>query len=435
MTEHITEEFQKKMYDSYSRVHGYAEFQKHSYDHFMATLVPHIISEFCNPAVVHDSISTGRRHVVTFGKVTMGAPNHREVDGKVCMIMPEEARQRQLDYCLPVMVDVTHEVFPLPPDVKPPPKLNTKINDEDEDKLAPTPEWTMHLPKMEKRVIHREVPFFEMPVMVQSRFCALHGVSRTPGGSWDGSGVKQPIAECPKDQGGYFIIRGLDRTLQMQETLRINTPFVFPIKQPNKYGFMCEVRSRHESKMRSTSTLRVYVTTRKGGTPPEIMVALPFLSSMDVPLVAVFRMLGFDCDVQMRAFICGANVLPPHVLPHMHAVLSHMCGRMTLAEVFEYVGRLGTKETTSEARRRYITHLLANECLPHLGLVNTSDEMWKKAMYLGMIVRRLLIAYCDTPPGFSGNELESLDVAEVDDRDHYANKRLATAGTMIALLL
>jgi DNA-directed RNA polymerase II subunit RPB2 len=430
--EHLTEEFQKQLFDSHARTVGYAKFQKDSYDHLMTTLVPHIISEFSNPAVVHDSPSTGRRHVVTLGKVTMGVPNHREADGKVCMILPEEARQRQLDYCLPVMVDVTHEVFPLPDEKENIPPPSNEENGMGEEN---TPKWTMHLPNIEKRVIHREVPFFEMPVMVQSQFCGLNNISRLPSKGWDGSGIKHPSSECPKDEGGYFVIRGLDRTLQMQESLRINTPFVFGLKQNNKYGFMCEVRSRHELKMRSTSTLRVYVTTRKGGTPPEILVSLPFLPSMDVPLLAVFRMLGFSDTNQLISFVRGSNPLPPYLIPHVNAVLSHAVGRMSMDEVFEYVGRGGTKETTVDARKRYVVHLLCNELLPHLGLVNTPDEILRKAMYLGMMVRRLLIAYCDAPLGFTGDEVESLSVAEVDDRDHYANKRLATAGTMVALLL
>lgn len=430
--DHITEPFQKQLFDSHARVNGYARFQKDSFDHLMHVLVPHIISEFSNPAVVHDSVSTGRRHVIALGKVTMGSPNNRESDGKVCIILPEEARQRQLDYCLPVMVDVIHDVLPLDTTAECTPPVHLPGVEDDPPHM---PEWTMHLPNVEKRVIHREVPFFEMPVMVQSSFCALHGISRIPTATWDSSGVKQPAAECPKDEGGYFIIRGLDRTLQMQESLRTNTPFVFALKQPNKYGFMCEVRSRHELKMRSTSTLRVYVTTRKGGTPPEVLVALPFLPNMDVPLLAIFRMLGFSSLSEMLMFIQGAAPLPPHLVPHVNAVLSHACARMSEEEVFEYVGRGGTKEATAEARHRYLVHLLANELLPHIGLCNTPSEVRRKAVYLGMMVRRLLVAYCDAPHDFTGDEVESLTITGVDDRDHYANKRLATAGTMIALLL
>ena len=205
MSTHVTEAMVQDLIKSHDRVNGYAKFQKDSFNHLMLTQLPHIINEFSNPAIVHDSVSTSRRHVISFGKVTMNPPSHREADGKVCGLLPEEARLRQLDYSSIVMVDVTHEVFPLDPSAPPP--LTTVEADGD-----PTPEWTMHLPNIEKRVVHREVPLFELPVMVQSRYCSLHGVSRVPGREWDGSDLKQPSSECPKDEGGYFIIRGLDRT-------------------------------------------------------------------------------------------------------------------------------------------------------------------------------------------------------------------------------
>lgn len=389
----------------------------------MTTQLPHIIGEFSSPAIVHDSVSTGRRHVISFGNVTMGSPSHRESDGKVCSLLPEEARLRKLDYTLLVMIDAVHEVFPLDPDTPCQP-----VDDEI------SPEWTMHLPNMEKRVVHREVPFFEIPVMVQSRFCSLHGISRAPGRGWDGSGLKQPSSECPRDEGGYFIIHGMDRTLQMQETLRTNTAFIFPVKQPSKYGFKCEVRSRYETKMRSTSTMHMHITTRKGGTPPAIVVGLPFLP-IDISLPAMFRMLGFGCRDDMVGFIHGPTPLPHHVTPHVISVLTHPCEDMSDDDIFDMLGKAGTKEASVEARRKYVTHLLANEFLPHLGLQNTPVELRKKAMYLGMMARRLLVTYCDAPPGFKGSEVEALGIKGVDDRDHYANKRLSTAGTMIALLL
>lgn len=153
MTEYLTELLGKKLFKSHDRVNGYAKFQKHSYDHFMTTLLPHIIGEFSNPAIVHDSPSTGRRHVISFGKVTMGTPSHREADGKVCSLLPEEARLRQLDYSLLVMIDVTHEVFPLDPNTS-----SSKTMSSDEDI---SPEWTMHLPNLEKRSVYREVPFLK----------------------------------------------------------------------------------------------------------------------------------------------------------------------------------------------------------------------------------------------------------------------------------
>ena len=431
MSEFITEQLRNLLMESHSRVNGYAKYQKDSYDYFMTTLLPHIIHEFSNPAVVHESVSNGHRHVIRLGKVTMGKPSHRESDGKVCMLLPEEARQRQLDYTLLVMVDVIHEIFPLdspePPPPTPPPGAPPTTTDDD----GSAAQWTMHLPGMNNRFVHREVPFFEMPVMVQSRYCSLYGMSRVPV-KWDGSGLRQPTAECPRDEGGYFIVRGLDRTMQMQESLRINTAFVFAYKQPNKYGFMCEVRSRHESKMRSTSTLQVNVTTRKGGASPVIVVALPFLPT-EVPLIALFRMLGMG-DM-MAQLIAGPEQLTGVIQSQVHSVMQHPCGEYSMDELFEMVGRSGTKETTQSGRKQYVKHLLENEFLPHLGLANTPAELLKKGMYMGMMVRRLLMAYNNAPIGFRGGDIESLGVEGVDDRDHYANKRLATAGPMIALLL
>ena len=78
--------------------------------------------------------------------------------------------------------------------------------------------------------------------------------------------------------------------------------------------------------------------------------------------------------------------------------------------------------------------MIANELLPHLGYNNTAAGSKKKAVYLCIVVRRLIRAYCSAPVGFSGSEEEGRKIAEVDDRDHFANKRLALCGTMIALL-
>lgn len=432
MTDYLTELLRQRLFKSHDRVNGYAKFQKHSYDHFMTTLLPHILGEFSNPAIVHDSASTGRRHVISFGRVTMGTPSHRESDGKVCSLLPEEARLRQLDYSLLVMIDVTHEVFPL--DAK-----DSKGKTSGGTGGAATTgddiftEWTMHLPNMEKRVVHREVPFFEIPVMVQSRFCALHGISRVPGRGWDGSGVKQPSSECPRDEGGYFIIKGLDRTLEMQESLRTNVAFVFPVKQPSKYGFMCEVRSRFESKMRSSSNLQVSVSLRRGGTPPFVVVEIPFMP-MEVPLLAIFMLLGFRDKECLRGFVNGSGVPPEEIQPHM-SILNHPCGDMSDDALFEYVGKASVTETTPEGRRKYVTNMMTNEFLPHLGLRNTPEERLKKALFLGTMVRRLMITYCAAPPGFRGNDVAALGIRGVDDRDHYANKRLDTAGIMIARLL
>jgi len=405
----LTESFVRDLLESHSHVHGYSDFQKNSFEHFMDELLPFIVEEHAE--IVYDSKTTGQRHVITFAQLTMAKPNHRESDGKVVMLLPEEARLRQLDYCLPVMLDVRHQIF--------------QLRDQGE-------------PELLQDFLHREVPFCDIPVMLQTRYCHLYGTPRFRQGSpWDGSGEKRPKAECPYDEGGYFIIRGLERGLQVQETLRTNHPFIFPLKQPNKYMFVCEVRSRHESKMRSTSTLKVYITTRKGGCAPEIFLAMPFLPHLDVPLIMVLRLLGFEDHEELLNLIVpgGLTGADAHLVPLVRAVLAHTSNRMNLDELYDYMGKEGTRESSLEARKRYVSHLMANELLPHLGYsYQSADTSRKKVVYLCIIVRRLLRAYADAPSNFTGGEEQGREIAEVDDRDDYGNKRLNLPGTMIALL-
>ena len=63
--------------------------------------------------------------------------------------------------------------------------------------------------------VYKEVPLLSVPTMVRSRYCNLHTQPDEPN-------------ECAMDQGGYFIINGSEKTVQAQEKLRINYPFVFP---------------------------------------------------------------------------------------------------------------------------------------------------------------------------------------------------------------
>ena len=93
---------------------------------------------------------------------------------------------------------------------------------------------------------------------------------------------------------------------------------------------------------------------------------------------------------------------------------------MTLDELVEHVGREGTREPTREKRMRYLDHIITNELLPHMGLKQTPDINRAKAFYLGFMVRKLLRVY--------------MGGLQCDDRDHYANKRIDTAGTLMSLL-
>ncbi len=63
---------------------------------------------------------------------------------------------------------------------------------------------------------------------------------------------------------------------------------------------------------------------------------------------------------------------------------------------------------------------MTNEVFPHVGLDNGLRTRLKKAHYLGLVIRKLLLV--------------SITPSLADDRDHYANKRVDSAGVLLALI-
>ena len=402
---------------SHSTVHNYASPHLESYEHFLKHSLAHIIKEHSVLTFVCEKKQ--ETHVITFGHVTVVVPNHTEEDGTVREVLPNECRIRRLTYQAPVLVDVTHVIYDTP--------LDETTTTTDTNSTPPLPTGPPR-----ETYSYREVPLMEVPVMVRSSVCHL---SRSP---LKGS-------ECPLDQGGYFIIQGVERMIQMQESLRTNVPFVFAIRQPNKNLFTCEIRSCHESKMRSTSTLRVSITASKGGIPPEIVMALPYMTN-DIPIICIIRLLGFENVDEIVYMVLNTLELRNKMEPLLRAVLNHVTNDIPVNELYNWIAR-GNRQTpgnpTVSKQKRYIAHLLENEFLPQLGFVNTDSVRTNKVLFLATIIRRLLNAYMHTTGADNAHSSTSRKsflqkhvegCPEVDDRDHCCNKRILLPGIMLSLL-
>ena len=396
----------KAIVRSFCKTHTYSDASRQSYEHFMSSMLPHIVEEH-RTLFVH-SLKQRQHQTVEFTRVTIGRPNHREADGEIQLVMPEECRVRGLTYAAPVFVDVVHTIREIPREVAEVAKS---------EKLAISSEMALKWPIL-RCITCREIPLALIPVMVQSKFCNL-------------SNVPLPRDECPYDHGGYFIIRGHEKLIQPQEGLRTNCPFVFESKV-SKFAYTCEIRSRFESKFRSTSTLNVKITSKMGGTAPQIYVTLPFLS-VEVPIMMVFRLMLFEeVDIIERHIFCREareNVEHPEHKAYnaFRCMLNHNSKFMPLEKIFEKLGESGTREKTTEKRRKYIEHLFTNEFLPHLGFENTESIRKRKLLFMGIIIRALLRVYMADEANTTSEEL-------CDDRDHYGNKRVGMSGVLMALL-
>ena len=201
---------------------------------------------------------------------------------------------------------------------------------------------------------------------------------------------------------------------------------------------MCEIRSRHETKLRSTSTLRTYITAPKGGVAPDIVMCLPFLTNSDIPVVCMFRLLGFEDIEQVSHMILNTDELKEELGPLLQNMLDHASNEMNLEELFEWVGHgERERENTPQKRKRYVAHLLENEVLPQLGFINTPEVRHRKGLFIAIMARRLLKAYKYTiqmDEEWTGSDKQIPRSPEIDDRDHCANKRIVLPGQMLSVL-
>ncbi len=359
---------------------GTAEHNKTSFNYFVRHQLAHVLRE---SAEIVATNSEGRTHVVQLFNVHVQPPSILEASGSTSYVTPNDCRRRSLTYASDVCGDVVHDVV-------------------DKEGVV-------------NRRVYRSATVTRIPVMLRSDACALTA----------GKGVEE---ECVADSGGYFIVNGTEKSLLSQAKLRTNRTFIFDTCSGNTVGRhrTAEVRSVSESKLRSTSTLYVHVNDVLSGATPNIVAELPFLTS-PISLATLYRLMGLEGTVEelIDEVVAGsaANGFSAAVRSVVAVSLSVQSegGPRNFEEAFDFVGRAATKENTTEKRNKYVSHILSNEVLPHIGVNLEETTLASKRFFLSRSVLRLVsVALGETEP---------------DDRDDLTQRRVDAPGAMIALLL
>jgi len=443
----------------YTRHHGFARFQREGYEQFMGELLPDIIGE--NSVIRVRNLKRREEHTVTFEGCTIFPPVHTEQDGQVAPILRNTARTRKLTYSNVVTTNLTYTVCKYAPvmgvasahkmitnrivvvhgtwhadtrtihgdslsiGVHPPIDLENgaaviilgKLVDMTfvtviEAEIQTSARGRLlrdDMPESSRvsRVVNHlvEVPLCEIPCMVGTKF-----ETKTT-----------HYSECAFDHGGYFIVNGIQKVLLAQQKLRVNKPFIFKGRPAGKYSFINEVRSCHDTKWRSTSTLRVAITKSR---PASIVVMLPFLTrgstALACPLGAILVLLGFN-GADMERVLCPDPSMDARIRSILeYQMQHHMATTMNGDEIMAWLGKEGTKERSDARRHAYCSHILANEFLPHLGMGLDARVVELKALYLGMMCRDLVMTH--------------LGEMAPCDRDDMTNRRLDGPGPLLAIL-
>lgn len=445
----------KKTVATYLHKYGMIQHQIGSYNYFMTKILPNIIHEYSyneikvdkeQPQQTIDSSTTPATTTTTtgaptsgannkpmykiiFGKVTLKKPQTRESDGYIHEITPNDARIRGLNYSACVLVDVTQEIY----------------------RKGKQSEWVLSGTR-----VFKELLVGKIPVMVGSVLCTLNQSQQTK---------RQPeidqstLKECMYDYGGYFIIKGKEKVIITQETLRTNYPYVTKVRtNTSKFAYQCEIRSGHGIKMRTTSTLYIYVTKGKGGSTPYVYVKMPFLTDL-VPILTIYRLLDIHdlngifetlnistednnndanqqdkqnkqnktFEEQLRALIIQQSAVLTLDIDDVYTWVYSKLSSSSSANNQNTNSTPGTEEITSREKKiQAVHHIIANELLPHMGngkIAETAEErkinIGRKAHFLGYALRKTY---------------SYLKEGKEDDIDDIGNKRFTSPGILMALL-
>ncbi|KAJ2636153.1 DNA-directed RNA polymerase III complex subunit Rpc2 [Coemansia sp. RSA 1286] len=352
-----TAEDKWQLLPAFLRVKGLVKQHIDSFNYFIEVDLKKIVK--ANELVTSD-IDPGFYLKYTGIRVQM--PERVDPDAANRSITPHECRLRDMTYAAPIAVDI---------------------------------EYT----RGKHRVIRKGVIIGRMPIMLRSARCVLTGRN---------DAEMAEMKECPLDPGGYFIVRGTEKVILVQEQITKNRIIV----QTEKGMMVASVTSTtHELKSMTYVTYkndRLYLKHNKFGE--------------EIPLVVAMRAMGMTSDKEIAQLIAGVD---PLFLEMLAPTLEEGAASklFTQRAALDFIGaktKAGGRRFGAAKRQPHEDALdaLANVVLCHVP-VNGADFRGK-CVYMAMMARRVLQAV-----GRKGM---------TDDKDYLGNKRLELAGQLIALL-
>mmetsp|Transcript_40541 Transcript_40541/g.53359 ORF Transcript_40541/g.53359 Transcript_40541/m.53359 type:complete len:1186 (+) Transcript_40541:199-3756(+) len=389
--EEITQEDAWAVISAYFEEKGLVRQQLDSFDEFIQNTMQELVDCSGDIRVTPEAqylpgqAVDQKTYVVSFGQVYLSRPTQVEKDNSVTNMFPSEARLRNLTYSAPLYVDVNQAIYDASPEAGP-------IEEQHPIDVKECPKEF----------------FGYVPIMLRSSYCVLSDKTDKE---------LTELGECVYDQGGYFVINGSEKVLIAQERMSTNHVYAFKKKQPSKFSWVCETRSHIEQGGRPPSTLYMQMYTKGGRGAVEgnqIRATLPYIRT-DVPVVVIFRALGFVADRDILEHIVY-DFSDTEMMERFRPSLEEAFVIQNQTVALDFIGRRGSAQNVGKADRvQYAKDILQKEMLPHVGTEEHCET--KKAFFLGYIVHKMLMA--------------SLGRIEEDDRDHYGKKRLDLAGALL----
>lgn len=374
----------RKVLQTYFQTFDYPFTRHHidSFDQLLGQDIPAIIKAN-NPILILNELIPGTENYMYRTEVFIGGLNGDEIEigtptislqkaKEVRVLFPNEARLRNLTYSSTVYANVLVRVtFTLPGQEEP---LEPQIRE------------------------YKRMPLFQMPILLHSRYCLLHGKPQS---------FLKEAGECPQDQGGYFIVDGAEKVLVTRQEQAFNTFYVQ--KQPNDdkietYGnITCLNPETRQVKVVTFYWVRATDT---------LVVVLPYVRK-PIPVFTLFRAMGVQADEDILKLIYPDlnSAEAKQAIP----ILLH-----SIAESYPFLDSYSAvqyiKTMTKGFSVDHVYDILFNQTFIHI----TDKKGGSRVHFLADCVRKFMRVHMGVDPNA--------------DRDDTRNQRCLTSGQLIRML-
>ena len=364
--------------------------QIESYNHFVNYQILRTIQMF-NPVTIHsenDYIAEKDKYFleifISFTNFKLYPPQIHENNGATKMMLPQEAKLRNFTYASTMTVDVNIQYV----------VRNTE---------------NMDTPKIIEKVLPK-INIGKLPIMLKSSVCTL---------TQNKFVNHQYTGECSMDCGGYFIIKGSEKTVLGQERAAENRVYCFDGKNTTKWNWFAEIKSVPDFKCISPKQIEMMIASKNNGFGNGIFVNIPRIKQ-PIELFVLFRALGVLSDKEISQYILLdiTDKKQVDLLQCLQASMIDANKYMTQEDALRHITASVAftpinmdKDTGARKKREFTIEVLDNDLFPHCQTVP------QKLYLLGYMAKKLLQT--------------SLGWLPPDDRDSYLNKRIELTGTLL----
>ncbi|KAK4855821.1 hypothetical protein QYF36_011267 [Acer negundo] len=329
------------------KVRGLVKQHLDSFNYFVTTGIKRIVR--ANDRLVS---AVNPSIYIWFKDVRIGQPSIYR-DGINEKITPQMCRLSDLTYAAPITVDIEYTT------------------------LGSHPEKIMQ---------KKDVTIGRMPIMLRSCCCILYGKDEAE---------LARLGECPLDPGGYFIIKGTEKVLLIQEQLSKNRIIIDTDKKGN---INASVTSNTEL-VKSKTVIQM----EKG----------------KIPIMVVLKAMGMESDQEVVQMVGRDPRFSALLLPSIEDCAS--LDIYTQEKASEYlegkVKKFNFGSPSSNQERRALA-ILRDVFLANVPV--SKNNFRPKCLYVGVMLRRMMEAM--------------LNKDAMDDKDYVGNKRLELSGQLVSLL-